>query len=79
MVFKIAFKWTSDICQELQLLNFSWDQKKVVDRESKLIHRKIKESINSLRNSNYFKVAYAYLKYSFLIYGILSFLSISHQ
>ena len=32
--------------------NFSWDQKKVVDRESRLIPRKIKETIHSLKNTN---------------------------
>ena len=32
--------------------NFSWDQKKVVDRESRLIPRKIKETINSLKSPN---------------------------
>ena len=32
--------------------NFSWDQNKVVDRESRLILRKIKESIDSLKNPN---------------------------
>ena len=33
--------------------NFSWDQNKVIDRESCLISRKIKETINSLKNSNH--------------------------
>ena len=32
--------------------NFNWDQKKVIDRESKLIPRKIKETTLSLKNSN---------------------------
>ena len=32
--------------------NFNWDQKKVIDRESRLIPRKIKETIHSLKNSN---------------------------
>ena len=32
--------------------NFSWDQRKVVDRESRLIPRKLKETIHSLRNPN---------------------------
>ena len=32
--------------------NFKWDRKKVIDRESKLIPRKIKETILSLKNSN---------------------------
>ena len=30
--------------------NFSWNQKKVVDRESRLIHGKIKETIHCLKN-----------------------------
>ena len=39
--------------------NFSWDQKKVVDRESRLIRRKIKETINSLQNPNHInKISY---------------------
>ena len=29
--------------------NFNWDQKKVIDRESRLITRKIKETIHSLK------------------------------
>ena len=33
--------------------NFSWNQKKVADRESNLIPRKIKETINSLKNPNH--------------------------
>ena len=32
--------------------NFNWDQKKVIDRESRLISRKIKETIHSLKNPN---------------------------
>ena len=32
--------------------NFSWDQKKLADRESNLIPKKIKENIYSLKNSN---------------------------
>ena len=35
--------------------NFGWDQKKVVDRESRLIPRKIKETIHSLKNPNQIK------------------------
>ena len=39
--------------------NFSWDQKKVVDRESRLIPRKIKETIHSLKNPNHInKISY---------------------
>ena len=33
--------------------NFSWDQKKVVDRKSRLVPRKIKQTINSLKNPNH--------------------------
>ena len=32
--------------------NFSWNQNKVVDRENRLIPRKIKETIHSLKNPN---------------------------
>ena len=32
--------------------NFNWDQKKVIDRESRLIPRKIKETIHYLKNPN---------------------------
>ena len=39
--------------------NFNWDQKKVIDRESKLILRKIKETIHSLKNPNHInKISY---------------------
>ena len=38
---------------------FSWDQKKVVDRESRIIPRKIKEIIYSLKNPNHVnKISY---------------------
>ena len=33
--------------------NFSWDQKKVVDKESRLIPWKIKETMHSLKNPNH--------------------------
>ena len=33
--------------------NFSRDQKKVIDRESRLIPRKIKETIHSMKNPNH--------------------------
>ena len=50
--------------------NFNWDQKKVVDRESRLIPRKIKETIHSLKNPNTLtKFPTCFLKYGFLIYG----------
>ena len=39
--------------------NYNWDQKKVGDRESKLIPRKIKETIYSLKNPNHInKISY---------------------
>ena len=39
--------------------NFNWDQKKVIDRESRLIPRKIKETIHSLKNPNHInKISY---------------------
>ena len=39
--------------------NFNWDQKKVVDGESRLIPRKIKETIHSLKNPNHInKISY---------------------
>ena len=33
--------------------NFSWDQKKVVDRESRLVPRKVNKTIHSLKNRNH--------------------------
>ena len=39
--------------------NFNWDQKKVIDRESRLIPKKIKETIHSLKNPNHInKISY---------------------
>ena len=38
--------------------NFSWDQKEVVDRESRLIPRKIKKNMHSLKNPNYINSNY---------------------
>ena len=39
--------------------NFSWDQKKVVDRESRLIPKKIQETIYSLKSPNHInKISY---------------------
>ena len=35
--------------------NFNWNQKKVIDRESRLIPRKIKETRHSLKKSNQLK------------------------
>ena len=34
--------------------NFSWDREKNIDRESRLILSKMKETINSLKNPNHF-------------------------
>ena len=43
--------------------NFSWDQKKVVERESRLIPKKIKETIHSLKNPNHInKISYMLLE-----------------
>ena len=48
--------------------NFHWDQKKVIDRKSRLIPRKIKETIHSLKNFNPLTKFFTYfLKYGFLI------------
>ena len=33
--------------------NFNWNQKKVIEKESRLIPRKIKETIHSLKNPNH--------------------------
>ena len=45
-------------CQEADH-NFGWNQKKVVDRESKLTPRKIKETVHSLKNLNHInKISY---------------------
>ena len=47
--------------------NFRRDQKKVVDRESRLISRKIKETIHSLKIPNHInKISYTLLQYGFL-------------
>ena len=51
-------------------LNFSWDQKKVVGRESRLISRKIKETIHPLKNRYHInEITYMHPEYGFLIYG----------
>ena len=50
--------------------NFSWSQKKVLDTESRLIPRKIKETIHSLKNLiTLIKFPTYFLKYGFLNYG----------
>ena len=52
VIMKLQNTWEADY-------NFSWDQKKVVDRESRLIPRKIKETIHSLKNPNHInKISY---------------------
>ena len=39
--------------------NFNWDQKKVIDRESRFIPRKMKETIHFLKNPNHInKISY---------------------
>ena len=39
--------------------NFNWDQKQVIDRESRLIPRKIKETIHALKNVDHInKISY---------------------
>ena len=52
--------------------NFSWDQKKVIGRESRLIPRKIKETIYSLKNPNHHNKISIYGSSYLLIYVILS-------
>ena len=47
--------------------NFKWDQKKVIDRVSRTVPRKIKENIHSLKNPNH--ISKCFLKYGFLICG----------
>ena len=50
--------------------NFNWDQKKVIDRESRLIPRQIKEIIHYLKNPNHInKFPTCFLKYGLLIYS----------
>ena len=40
-------------------LNFNWDQRKVVHRESRSTSRKIKETIQSVKNPNHIsKISY---------------------
>ena len=45
--------------------NFNWDQKKVLDRKSRLIPKKIKEIIHYLKNT-LTKFPTYFLKYGFL-------------
>ena len=41
--------------------NFSWNQKKDLDRESRLIPRKIKETMHFLKNPNHInKITYMF-------------------
>ena len=43
--------------------NFNWDQKKVIDRENRLIPRKIRQTIHSLKNPNHSnKISYRLLE-----------------
>ena len=50
--------------------NFNWYQKKLIDREIRLIPRKIKETIHSLKILiTLTKFPTCFLKYGFLIYG----------
>ena len=43
--------------------NFNWDKKKIVDMESRLIPRNIKQTINSLKNPNHiYKISYTLLE-----------------
>ena len=50
--------------------NISCVQKKVADRESRLIPRKVKETIHYLKNPNHItKFPTCFLKYGFLIHG----------
>ena len=46
-------KYLSGIAIVKSYHNFSLDQKKVVDRESRLIPRKIKETLHYLKNPNH--------------------------
>ena len=49
--------------------NFRWGQKKVDDRESRFIPRKIKETIHSMKNPTYInEIPYHFLKFGFLTY-----------
>ena len=57
-------------------LSLNWDQKKVVDKKRRLILRKIKETIQFLKNPHYFqKISYMLPEYGFLV---LSYLTISN-
>ena len=46
--------------------NFNWYQKKVIDRESTLIPRKIKETINSFKNPNHVNKTFYMLRQMWL-------------
>ena len=45
--------------------NFSWDQKKIADKECRLISKKIRKTIHSFKNPNHINK----LLICFLIYG----------
>ena len=55
-------EWNCKKCLEVDH-NFGWDQKKVADRESRLIPGKIEKATHSLKNP------ICFLKYDFLIYS----------
>ena len=49
--------------------NFRWGHKKVDDRESRFIPRKIKETVHSMKNPTYInEIPYHFLKFGFLTY-----------
>ena len=66
-------------CWELDH-SFKWGQKKVVDIESKLIPRKIKETIHSLENANFINKISGMLPEIWLsnLQVVLSYFPISH-
>ena len=60
--------------------NFSWDQEKVVDTESRLIPMKIKETLPSLKNTNHInKISYKLPEnIASQLMVVLSYLPIAH-
>ena len=63
---------TEHCCEADQ--TFSWDQKKVVHRENRLIPRKIKETNHMRIRITLAKLRTCFLKYGFLVYGSSSLL-----
>ena len=71
-LFKTAFRWTQKVvrncdCEKNETAKscweadskFSWDQEKVPNRKSRLVLRKMKETIHSLKNRNHVnKISY---------------------